>query len=42
MGGDWEGLYQKDSDLKYIGECDEYEFEENDKDVFPQVIRSKK
>ena len=33
-GSDWEGLYQKDSDLKYIGECDEYEFEENDKDVF--------
>lgn len=32
--GDWEGLYCKISSLEYIGECDEYEYEEDDINVF--------
>jgi len=32
--GDWECLYSKHGALQYIGECSDYDFEENDDDVF--------
>jgi hypothetical protein len=32
--GDWEYLYSKHGSLQYIGECSDYDFEENDDDVF--------
>lgn len=32
--GEWECLYKKDGLLQYVGECDNFEFEETDEDVF--------
>ena len=32
--GEWECLFKKDGSLQYAGECDDFEFEETDEDVF--------
>lgn len=32
--GEWECLYRRNTSLQYLGEADDYEFEETDEDVF--------
>lgn len=32
--GDWECLYRRNGPLQYVGECDEYDIEETDENIF--------